>query len=310
MALKSFSVLAATLALLAPSVSAHGYVSNVNIGGKDYPGFDPNYDLYLPHEDRIVRKIPDDAPVLDTSSDALGCNDKGQMGDGTATANINAGDDIKFTWNTWPTDHHGPVTCYMADCGGDCSKFSVNDAKWFKIDETGYIGPDQNWATDKLIADGTSWTCKIPAALSNGKYLIRHEIVALHTTGEPQYYPSCSQLNVKNGGDGSASGSEAWSTADLYKNANWPDIWGGGDLSKMKVPGPSVVSFSGGGGETNTGNNNSDNSSDDSTPSSSSAASDASPSSPSNSGSCRLKRRNSRRNTQRMKREHVRNRSH
>lgn len=49
-------------------------------------------------------------------------------------------------------DHHGPVTCYMADCGGDCSKFSVNDAKWFKIDEMGYIGPDQNWATDKLIA--------------------------------------------------------------------------------------------------------------------------------------------------------------
>lgn len=54
------------------------------------------------------------------------------------------------------SDHQGPVTTYMASCGDDCSSFSANNARWFKIDASGYSGDDRQWGAGKLIQGSSS----------------------------------------------------------------------------------------------------------------------------------------------------------
>lgn len=89
---------------------------------------------------------------------------------------------------------------YLANCGGDCTKFDGSTGNaWFKIDEAGLA--DGKWASDKLIAgalamlgprlrcpdlacafiDGSKWTVTIPSSIASGQYLLRHEILALHS---------------------------------------------------------------------------------------------------------------------------------
>jgi hypothetical protein len=43
----------------------------------------------------------------------------------------------------------------------------------------------------------------IPPSLAPGEYLLRHEILGLHVAGQPmgaQFYPSCTQIRVTEGG--------------------------------------------------------------------------------------------------------------
>jgi hypothetical protein len=91
--------------------------------------------------------------------------------------------------------------------------------------------------------------------------------VALHSTGAPQYYPSCtcarpsserchisltctlidSQVNVRKGGSRKPSSTETVDIPGLYDQVKFPDIWSGG-FDAWPAPGPPVV-FSGGKGE-------------------------------------------------------------
>ncbi|KAJ2931220.1 hypothetical protein H1R20_g5796, partial [Candolleomyces eurysporus] len=112
--------------------------------------------------------------VADTDAD-LACHHGGDAGT-TAIAEAPAGSKITFNWAYWPGDHQGPVSTYMASCGGDCSSFSANDAQWFKIDASGYSSEDRQWAAAKLITAGSSWTSTIPQNLAPGEYLVRHEM--------------------------------------------------------------------------------------------------------------------------------------
>ena len=63
-------------------------------------------------------------------------------------------------------DHQGPISTYMANCNGDCSSFSANSAKWFKIDEDGYDPSTKTWAAARLIA-GTPFTSSFSQALTH-----------------------------------------------------------------------------------------------------------------------------------------------
>lgn len=49
-------------------------------------------------------------------------------------------------------DHQGPVSTYMTSCNGDCSTFSANPTRWFKVDADGYDPASRQWAAAKLIA--------------------------------------------------------------------------------------------------------------------------------------------------------------
>ncbi|OSD06900.1 lytic polysaccharide monooxygenase [Trametes coccinea BRFM310] len=235
-------LLAAALALVGPTaVNAHGFVHQYEIGSQTYPAWDPFNDPYAsPVPNRIERHIPDDGPVLDVTSPDIACNKGGETGV-NAVATIAAGDKITFDWVNWPDDHKGPVSTYMASCNGDCSKFDVSSAKWFKIDAAGYT--NGKWAATQLIDNGYKWTSVIPSQLKAGQYLVRHEIVALHSVGQPQFYPGCAQVKVTGDGSQEPSGSELVSLPGLYNNVNWPDIWDD-NFKSFAVPGPAPA-FSG-----------------------------------------------------------------
>ncbi|KAF9653186.1 glycoside hydrolase, partial [Thelephora ganbajun] len=233
-------IILTTLLAAVTSVAAHGYVSQVVADGQTEPAWAPFSDPYMnPVPVRVVRKIPGDGPVMDISSSSIACNQGGN--DGTSKVfDVNAGSDMTFKWTNWPGEHKGPVTTFMASCNGDCSNFKATDGKWFKIDEGGYT--NGQWASEKLIANGNQWTSTIPAGLASGQYLVRYEIVALHSAGQPQYYPGCVQVNVKNGGADQPSPSDLTSFPGMYNGFSWPNIWTD-SLGGFVVAGPKVVSF-------------------------------------------------------------------
>ncbi|CAL1707592.1 unnamed protein product [Somion occarium] len=246
-------------------VNGHGYVHEITVGGKSFPGFAPFTDLYESGVSRIVRPIPNDGPVTNVGDASLACNVGGEK-PAKLVADAAAGSKVTFNWQNWPSDHLGPVSTYMASCNGDCTKFNPSGAKWFKIDAAGYDSSSKQWASAKLVADGASWTSTIPSSLAAGDYLLRHEIIALHSVGQPQFYPI--QVKVTGGGNKSPSGSELVSIPGLYDSVQWPDIWSDG-FNSFKTPGPAVFISTGG------------SSSDDNASSSAAAASSSAAPSPS-----------------------------
>ncbi|KAH9858689.1 glycosyl hydrolase family 61-domain-containing protein [Lenzites betulinus] len=235
----SLSLAALALAFVAPSaVNAHGYIHNYEIDGKNYSGWLPFTDPYLsPIPSRIERNIPDDGPVLDVTSPDLACNKGGETG-AKSVAPVTAGSQITFDWQEWPADHLGPVSTYMAACNGDCVSFDATKAKWFKIDAAGYN--DKVWASTQLIDNGFKWTSTIPSELKAGEYLVRHEIVALHDAGQPQFYPSCAQVKVSGSGTQVPSGASLVSIPGLYTGFTFPDIWDD-NFKSFTIPGPAVA---------------------------------------------------------------------
>ena len=63
-----------------------------------------------------------------------------------------------------------------------------------------------SWGTNDVLKT-LKWTSTIPQSLAPGNYLIRHELLALHQTNTPQFYPECAQLAVTGSGTASPSGS-------------------------------------------------------------------------------------------------------
>ncbi|TCD71245.1 Esterase/lipase/thioesterase [Steccherinum ochraceum] len=241
-----------TLALsIAPGVVAHGYIEDVTINGKLYEGWHPFTDPYAsPKPNTVVRHVPNDGPVLDIHSTDLACTVDGLQGT-SAVAEAAAGSKITFHWNQWLADHLGPVSVYMASCNGDCTKFNAASGKWFKIDAAGYDAGKKQWASTQLINNGDKWTSTIPASLAPGQYLIRHEVIALHDAGAPQFYPSCTQLKVTGSGNAQPSGSQVVSIPGIYDSVKFPDIWSDG-FKSFTIPGPAL--FAGGSSSGNGGN--------------------------------------------------------
>lgn len=131
---------------------------------------------------RIVRKIPGNGPVEDVTSVDLQCN--GYQGSGSApaplSATVAAGSTISLHWTTWPDSHHGPVITYLAKCPSSCTSYSPGTAAvWFKVAEAGKAS-DGTWASDAFITN-QAYTFKVPSSLAAGNYIVRHELIALHS---------------------------------------------------------------------------------------------------------------------------------
>ncbi|KAK7516313.1 glycosyl hydrolase family 61-domain-containing protein [Phyllosticta citriasiana] len=252
-----------TLALLAAgaaSVSAHGVIVDISTGGKTYEGWSPNYVYENP--------VPDVAawhaggygmgPVTDFSSESMNCHDNATAA--TAYMNAAAGADLNIVWGQfgggsgWPESHKGPIATYMAPCGdgatGDCTSLSVMDLKWTKVYQSGLLTPgttdEQVWATDKL-RENNKTVATIPSALKAGNYVLRNEIIALHsagTAGGAQPYPQCYNVKVTGSGsealpaDGVAGGS-LYTEKDLVFNIY-------DTVSDYPIPGPALWSGAGG----------------------------------------------------------------
>lgn len=163
------------------------------------------------------------------------------------TAPAKAGSTIKFFWDTWPQSHKGPVIDYLAPCGDDCSTVDKSTLEFFKIEQEGLISAtgasNGEWASDKLIANNNTWEMKIPDNVKPGKYVLRHEIIALHSAGDQngaQNYPQCFNIEIS----GSGSEAPAGTLGTKLYTASEPGILVSiyNNLQSYVIPGPELDS--------------------------------------------------------------------
>jgi cellulase len=118
--------------------------------------------------------------------------------------------------------------------------------EFFKIDGVGLIDDTTvpgTWADDQLIANNNTWAVTIPSDIAPGHYVLRHEIIALHSAGETngaQNYPQCFNLEVTGSGTATPAGTlgtalytadEAGILVNIYQT-----------LASYLVPGPALYS--------------------------------------------------------------------
>lgn len=144
----------------------------------------------------------------------------------------------------------GPVIDYLANCNGDCSSVDKTALRFFKIDEAGILdGADQSgtWATDKLISNNNSWAVTVPESIAPGNYVLRHEIIALHSAGDQggaQNYPQCLNLEVTGGRSEKPKGTPGMELYTPKDDGILFNIYQ--QIDEYPIPGPPV--FSGGSG--------------------------------------------------------------
>ncbi|KAI8936735.1 hypothetical protein NX059_007122 [Plenodomus lindquistii] len=184
---------------------------------------------------------------------AIACHNDAKPG--ALHVNTTADDTLRLQWNEWPTSHVGPILTYLAACNGSCANENQSALQWVKIDELGWINSTGwdivnlggTWATNVLIANGFSWTVRLPEELSQGHYVLRHEIIALHVAEQidgAQAYPQCFNLRVQNPAGGLRrrleNGTLAEHLYDMREDGILVDVHK--KIGGYKIPGPPLWS--------------------------------------------------------------------
>ncbi|KAK6715552.1 hypothetical protein SNK04_006499 [Fusarium graminearum] len=218
----------AAVALLASSVNAHGHVAKVIAGGQEYTGG-------IPTDNGFVE------PAAFGTADII-CHKSAKPVSNAVT--VAAGDVVTLKWDTWPESHHGPVTEYLAPVSGDFASINKGSLRWTKVAEKGYISGSNpgNWASDELIRDGFAWKFTVPRNLKAGNYVLRHEIIGLHSANNnngAQAYPQCINLKVTGSGSQALSGGGDFTK---FYSATDPGILFNlyASFSSYQIPGPAV----------------------------------------------------------------------
>ncbi|KZT67235.1 lytic polysaccharide monooxygenase [Daedalea quercina L-15889] len=148
-------------------------------------------------------------PVTDVTSQLIRCYEN-NTASSTSTATVSAGATVGFKANN-DFYHPGYFSAYMSSASPAAnSESAATGQTWFKIWQdvpTFTAGTDGQPGTLSFpLETSDQFTFQIPPSLPSGQYLIRGEQIALHaasTYGGAQFYLSCAQVNVVNGGDGS-----------------------------------------------------------------------------------------------------------
>ncbi|KAJ5771052.1 uncharacterized protein N7511_003103 [Penicillium nucicola] len=231
-------------------VAGHGHVTNIVINGVSFGGWDINS---YPYEDSpptvVAWGTPNTgngfiSPDEYTTSDII-CHQNATNAKGHAV--VAAGDKVFLQWTDWPSSHHGPVIDYLANCGSaGCETVEKTSLEFFKIDGVGLVDDATvpgTWGDDQLIAQGSAWMVEIPPTIAPGYYVLRHELIALHSAGEQggaQNYPQCFNLQVTGSGSDDPAGvlgTKLYSPTDAGILVN---IYT--SLSTYVVPGPTLYS--------------------------------------------------------------------
>ncbi|KAF2632513.1 lytic polysaccharide monooxygenase [Macroventuria anomochaeta] len=227
--MKSFIL---SLLALASSSAAHYTFPELVIGGKGTGNWQ-----YV----RQTANYQSNGPVTDVSSTAIRCY---QLAPGTSakTYTVNAGDTVAFTAAA-SVSHPGPMQFYMAKVpsGQTAETWDGSGNVWFKIyqEEAITTSSSISWAS----SGKTQVPVTLPKSLPSGEYLLRAEHIALHSAGSSggaQFYLSCAQIKVQNGGSGSPSplvsfpGAYKASDAGILVNIYYPIP------QNYQPPGPAV----------------------------------------------------------------------
>ncbi|KAK0611230.1 glycosyl hydrolase family 61-domain-containing protein [Immersiella caudata] len=148
--------------------------------------------------------------------------------------------------------HKGPIIVYLAKANNAAST-GTSGLRWFKIAEAGLNG--RTWAVDTMIANGGWHYFDMPTCVAPGDYLLRVELLALHSASAyqgAQFYMECAQIRVT--GSGTNTGSDTVSFPGAYAQnhpgiqLNIYDASGGTSLGgrPYQIPGPAVLTCSGG----------------------------------------------------------------
>ncbi|KAL4243985.1 Endo-beta-1,4-glucanase D [Abortiporus biennis] len=115
--------------------------------------------------------------------------------------------DLPLDFKNQAMYHPGYFSVYMSKASPSANSAQAGTGQtWFKVWEN---PPVFNAASRQLTFPSQniqSFTFTIPKSLPSGQYLIRAEQIALHAAtsyGGAQFYISCAQVNVINGGNGS-----------------------------------------------------------------------------------------------------------
>lgn len=113
---------------------------------------------------------------------------------------------------------------------------------WFKISAAGLDVDRDTWAVTDLIEDLGEQEIPIPSCIEDGEYLLRAELIALHSAGSvgaAQLYMECAQIKISGGSGtkipptvsfpGEYSASDPGIHINIYQN-----------LQSYDIPGPSV----------------------------------------------------------------------
>lgn len=195
---------ALSLAAVVGSTSAHTIFTNLKVGSTTNP---VGYGIRVPSYD---------GPIQDVSSNDITCNGgPNPTTPSNKVIDVKAGDTVQAIWRHTLTSgsddvidasHKGPTIAYLKKVT-DATTDSGIGGGWFKIQEAGYNAAKKTWAIDDLIASGGVHDIKIPSCIANGQYLLRGELIALHSAGSSggaQFYMECAQINVS-GGTGTAT---------------------------------------------------------------------------------------------------------
>ena len=241
----------ATLAALAGAVavSAHGHATHIIADGVEYAGYDVTSMAYMANPPTVVgwsTTATDNgfvAPDAFGSPDIICHRDAKNAG---GHAQVAAGASIFIQWDTWPESHKGPILDYLASCGADgCEKVDKTDLEFFKISEKGLIDGKASpgtYADDELLKNGNGWLVKIPENIAPGSYVLRHEIIALHSAGQEngaQSYPQCFNLEITGSGTEKPTGVKG---TELYKADDKGILFNiYTPLDTYPIPGPALI---------------------------------------------------------------------
>jgi len=239
---------AAALAL-ATTVAGHGYVNTATIGGKTFTFYQPYQDPYMsPATQRISRPIQGNGPVEDVTLADLQCGGYtagGIVGSSPAAlhADVAAGSKVDLYWTQWPDSHVGPTVTYMAKCpDSGCNNYMPGtNAVWFKIQQEGRTGTSNVWGASATMKSGGVVSYTVPKCIPSGYYLVRHEIIALHSAYAypgAQFYPGCHQVKVSGGGSKTPTGLVAFPGA--YKASDAGITYDAYKAQTYTVPGPAL----------------------------------------------------------------------
>ncbi|KAK3495427.1 glycosyl hydrolase family 61-domain-containing protein [Neurospora hispaniola] len=242
--------------LLSQQAAAHATFQALWVDGADYGS-------------QCARVPPSNSPVTDVTSNAMRCNA------GTSPVAkkcpVKAGSTVTvemhqsylpvpmLTYKQQANDrscsseaiggaHYGPVLVYMSKVSDAAS--ADGSSGWFKIFEDTWAkkpssssGDDDFWGVKDLNSCCGKMQVKIPSDIPAGDYLLRAEVIALHTAasaGGAQLYMTCYQISVTGGGSATPA---TVSFPGAYKSSDpgiLVDIHSA--MSTYVAPGPAVYS--------------------------------------------------------------------